>query len=832
MKKILIVFVLTFIFFSCGKSNEEIKEKGDRIFFQASDFYERGYYTQAEKLFEELVTIDTRLKNFSRRANVYVYLGLINYNRANYIKAKIYYEFAQKDYRIILDRKGELLALNNIAAVYSTLGEFDEAEKIYKQIINQSLITADKEAEAISCLNLATLYNEKFDLENSFINFNKAFNAYEILGDIKGKLFTLNKLGEVYLQAKDFENALKTFDMAVNIQNRTGLKYLYQEIYNNIGLIFFHQNQISKALEFFSLALNVKDKSESSQYILIVLNNNIGDCYFKFETFSNAIKYYQNALDICENTIFKYLSPIILVKLADSYIKLYSLDNNEEHIKKAERYYQFAINRLLENGDIENLRKVYTKIISFYSIKGDKKRVRDFAKELINQKYVLNIFTADWEKDFAINLTEDFSFIQSLINLNEINKAYEIYYKKKVIDAVNYLLRFNDFKTFGFQKEKLKKLKTALYKFNSSIRILNQDLSLPKQNRDKVKIRHIKNSCSDLEKEITNLIEELSGHYTVLKPLNENISIENILPESNKLFVDFLLTENYLYVFFIKGNSITSQSIDVSKSDLLYNLKLFKKNIERISLDELKEFTSDNLKQFAQTIINEIKKYKGDLKEIVFLLNGDVTDFISHMIFNPEDKKFWSESYSCSYSYFIKENKNRKDSNDIYFLTQDTNKDIDRLVKNFKSKVIKDISQIESVPLNKGKLFVLSSLTLNEINPELSYLFDESQRKPTNIKLNDVIILNPNLIYLQNILYNEASSLIKLLGVLQIALDGSLIFPVKKISKEISVRFLYNYLERDRENFHDWTFDSVIKEMLQEKSKGQQELFYLIYFNK
>ncbi|MGB9665464.1 MAG: tetratricopeptide repeat protein, partial [Ignavibacteria bacterium] len=402
MKKYFLLLFTSLLFLSCTKSTEELKLESDKLFNQAMDYYERSYLTKSAELFKKVIEIETKLGGIQRRANSYVYLGLINYQLSDFLHAMEFYQKALQDFRNQNDKRSELLVLNNIAGIHSLLGEYNEAIKIYSDVIGKSLIFADKESEAIASLNLGDVYQEMFDYDKAFDYFNKAFESYEVLGDVKGKIFTLNKIGELFISSKNFPNAIKSFDMAFEIQNKSGINYLSQQLYNNIGLIYFYENQIQKAKEFFETAFNLKTTSETNQLTLIAIRNNLGDCEFQSGSYSKALDYYKEALALSEQSFLKFLSPILQLKIARSLEKLYFINHNDTDKKSAERFYQFAINRFEENRDEENLSKALTLISSFYTRINERKKAENYFEKLEDLKINLSLKPDENLRAFAL----------------------------------------------------------------------------------------------------------------------------------------------------------------------------------------------------------------------------------------------------------------------------------------------------------------------------------------------------------------------------------------------------------------------------------------------
>jgi len=635
MKKIFLFLLTSILFISCSKSTEELKFESDKLFNQAIDYYERGYLNQSTKLFTEVIEIETRLGGIQRRANSYLYLGLIYYQLSDFYKSMDFYQLALKDFQSMNDNRSELLVLNNIAGIYSLLGEYEEAIKIYSDVIGKSLIFADKESEAIASLNLGDVFQEMWDFDKAFDYFNKAFNAYEILGDVKGKIFTLNKIGELFIASKNFTNAIKSFDMAFEIINRNGINYLHQEIYNNIGLIYFYQNQISKAKEFFDDAWNLKRTSVSSQLILIAIKNNLGDCEFQSDSYSKAIEYYKDALALSEQSFLKFLSPILQLKIGKSFEKLYFINRDDNDKKSAERYYQFAVNRFEENSDEENLSKALTSLSSFYVRIGEKSKARKTYDRIKHFNLSLNLKPDEYLRVFALKSDYDFTFLQALIEEKKFELAYNFIHFQKAKNLIEYFLRFRDLNFLDKNsKEIFQKLKDEILVLNTYQQILKQELSLPASQRIKEKYKIASKLCNEKSKLVNEYLENISKEFNFLQPLIKGKNFKDLLSNDSKVFVEFYTNEENLFYFIIGSGGTFAKSLQTDLVSLNFNANVLLKNFNQFSINEIVDFTRDNLSWLIDDLLLEIEQRYPLAREITFLINGSELDFLSHIIFS------------------------------------------------------------------------------------------------------------------------------------------------------------------------------------------------------
>lgn len=816
MKKFYFLIIVSLAFYSCTKSIEDMKLESDRLFNQALDYYDRGYLSQASDLFAKVIKLENKLGNEQRKANCYIYLGLINYQISDFSKAQNYYKEAYKIFNNLNDKKNELLVLNNIAGIHSVLGQYEEATKIYSDIIGKSLIFADKESEAIASLNLGELYQELWDFEKSFDYFNRAFDAYEILGDTKGMIFTLNKIGELFITSRNFPNALKSFDMAFEILNKTGLRYLNQEIYNNIGLIYFYENQISKAKEFFETAFNSITPAESNQHILISIKNNLGDCEYHNQSYSKALNYYKEALTISENSFLKFLSPVLQLKIAKSYEQLYLLNKNESDKKSAERFYEFALNRFEENHDYENLQKALTYIASFYHKMGEGQKSYKYFSKLKELVFFIELKPDDNLKTFAIKLDYDLSFIPSVINQQKSDELFNFLQNLKFQETLEHFLRFRDHNFLDEQHSKLiHDLKKEILTQNTYQRIFTQEISLPSGQRIKEKVKVSEKELEESSKKLDDLLQKVRSSFGFLSSVGDGKSFGDLAISSDKVFVELIPAGDFIIAFFVNKNGIVGRTIKIDLENLRFNLKILTKNLDEFDQNELKEFSSINFGQIADELISNVLSLNSKTKEIIFLTNGSELDLLSHLFFSKKYARFIAEKFIVGYSLFISDDlKDQKIKsigilkNGMLSTSTTKSSELQKIVSpkseqeelqrkrkiriGFREEIKSNKEEtIETTANNFDCVVSLDNLVFNSSSPELSYF--ESQRK---FYLRDLLNARPKYVLLKSVKYEETVTLHLLLSSLSYAGVKVIILPMTKKAQENADNFLYNYSKR------------------------------------
>ena len=807
------IIILSIISISCKESKEELKLKGDRLFLQASDYYERNYYNQAERYFKELVKIDTKLDNLERRANVFTYLGLIRYNRSDFFSAMNYYESALSDFKLLYSKEPHLnlrksinLVLNNIAGIHSILGNFTEAISIYKKIITESLLAVDKESEIIAYLNLGAAYREMWDFEKAYEYYQKAFHSYEIINDDKGKIYTLYKIGELFLESRDFYGALKTFDMILELNRKTNTNYLIAQTYNKIALMYFKQKEYSRAEELFLMAEKKlikqmdlqKDEDEyfsigSSIYDLIIVYNNLGDCAFRNQSYSKAISYYKKAFEITESSIHKFLVPIIQYKIAKSFESLYLLGGTEDYWKNAERYFNYSLNRLEMNEDNQTLSSVLTNYLSFRYRSGKTDIDNSILDALSKLSFQFKIKPTEWELDFAIGLEKDFSFAPLFIKNNKTEILYKILLQDKASKIFSYFLRLNDFSPLSVEiNETILRLKENIYKQNSYQEILIKEKALPSRQRDREKLKIVKSNLKSLDKLIKQQIDTLTNLDKNFHDLfSLNINYNQI--SSEKLFIEFLPTEDKLIIFFISNKGIEAKII---LTDLLmqkYNLALIRNNFTLYDYSSLKQSIKTSFKEIIEILTNKIREfYKGDFTKgkIFFLISGNEYDFIPHLFYSDEIGGYLIEKLSIGYSVSVYPREIPTTGSITIFCDETQTKNLKSLNNMNKISII----NVPEKLIEGTKLLVWTNLFLNSENPNQNYIkmHDESS---SLIYLNKILASKPISIVFKNIETSSSNDLFIFSGLLKLYRVKFSLLPIQKIDDEISKNFLYNCLK-------------------------------------
>ncbi len=275
------------------------------------------------------------------------YLGIIHYSQGNLLTALEHYQTSQRICKSIGDKSGIGKASNNIAIVYTNLGEHDKAIKIYEEAFqtNLDLNLIDEAASNIFNIAAAHLNLEQFDkaraklkqleefnklsptsidpcylmsdvyihenkLDSALLCLNKAYDLSIENGDEFFLTSVILSRAEVYIELKDYEKANSTLDEAELIIEKNGFN---DQMLQMLDI----KSRLAASLGQFEMAYNLNVKLQALKDSLNKLNNfnRISELNAKYESEKREAEIAKQAQVIDQkNSLFK-ISAVIAAAL-------------------------------------------------------------------------------------------------------------------------------------------------------------------------------------------------------------------------------------------------------------------------------------------------------------------------------------------------------------------------------------------------------------------------------------------------------------------------------------------------------------------------------------
>ena len=183
-----------------------------------------------------------------------------------------------------LQKKEKLLINEEIALKFINLGNFTEAEKVFRE-----LILLEKK-NTVYYNNLGNVLKEQGKFLEAIITYQKAIEINP-------------EDAEIYINYGTALKSLNDFDKAIDLIKRAILlkpsKPVELVAYNNLGNIYRQKGDSTNALKYYEIALNI-----DSKYLITLYN--IGCIYEDLGDFGSALRFHRNIINLDKNFFYSF----------------------------------------------------------------------------------------------------------------------------------------------------------------------------------------------------------------------------------------------------------------------------------------------------------------------------------------------------------------------------------------------------------------------------------------------------------------------------------------------------------------------------------------------
>jgi CHAT domain-containing protein/Tfp pilus assembly protein PilF len=222
-------------------------------------------------------------------------IGAVYLSLGEMQKALEKYSEAQLIRRVAGDRLGEAITLSNIGLVYQLLGETQKAMEKYNEALPISRATGDRFGEANTLNSVGGVYNTMGETQKALEKYNEALPIWRATGDRTGEATTLNNIGMMYRSIGEMQKALEKFNESLPIRRAVGDRIGEARTLNNIGLVYQLLGETQKALEKFNEALPIL-RAVGSRIVEATTLHNIGAVYRSLGETQKALEKFNEAL--------------------------------------------------------------------------------------------------------------------------------------------------------------------------------------------------------------------------------------------------------------------------------------------------------------------------------------------------------------------------------------------------------------------------------------------------------------------------------------------------------------------------------------------------------
>jgi tetratricopeptide (TPR) repeat protein len=254
--------------------------------------------------------------------------------------------------------------LSNIALVYNSLGDYENALKYNFNSLKIRTSINDSIGVAFSYNNIGTTYHYKSNYSQALEYYLKALKLKQTLHDKEGMASTYNNIGQLFVEMYSdslewpLDSALEYFLKAYYTWSSTSNKSGLSEVLPNIGNVYSLKNLNDRAFDAYLAAMNVQKQANDSAGLALTYYN-IGIVYYNQHNFKLAKSYFNNSVIISRQHLISDL-------VKDNLKMLFLLDGNNGEYKQA---YNHAYEFVKINDSLVELSK--NRLIEDYSSKSE-----------------------------------------------------------------------------------------------------------------------------------------------------------------------------------------------------------------------------------------------------------------------------------------------------------------------------------------------------------------------------------------------------------------------------------------------------------------------------
>ncbi|MEO0234948.1 MAG: tetratricopeptide repeat protein [candidate division WOR-3 bacterium] len=292
------------------KDNKEIADIYEKI---GIVYYNRGDYLKSKEMFN--IALKYAKKDIEKRFSIYSNLGLLLYRQGNYEKAMEYYtrslDYAKKNNNL----SDQALFHLRIGLIHYEKQEYDKALKNYFVSLDLNRKTGNRRNEGVTLGNIGTVYNEMGETDKALDYLFKALQIDKEINNLENESIILGNIANIYGSKEDWESSLKYYKEALEVDRKIGSKWSEAIDLGNIGQLFKLQKKYKEADEYFKKCIKII-KEMNARYPLSHFLYHRALLLYEMKNFQLSLKLSKESLKIA-----KELKKENLVKSCEDLLK-------------------------------------------------------------------------------------------------------------------------------------------------------------------------------------------------------------------------------------------------------------------------------------------------------------------------------------------------------------------------------------------------------------------------------------------------------------------------------------------------------------------------------
>jgi tetratricopeptide (TPR) repeat protein len=220
----------------------------------------RGDYSEAERRYQQALTINEQLGNQAGMANTYHQLGILAQLRGDYPEAERRYQQSVTIEEQLGNQAGMANSYGQLGVLAHDRGNYPEAERRYQQSLTMNEQLGNQAGMANSYHQLGVLAHDQGNYPEAERRYQQALTINEQLGKQGGMADTYHQLGILAQLRGDYPEAERRYQQAVTIDEQLGNQAGMASSYHQLGILAQLRDDYPEAERRYQQSLTIKER--------------------------------------------------------------------------------------------------------------------------------------------------------------------------------------------------------------------------------------------------------------------------------------------------------------------------------------------------------------------------------------------------------------------------------------------------------------------------------------------------------------------------------------------------------------------------------------------
>ncbi|MGI5246626.1 tetratricopeptide repeat protein [Dactylosporangium sp. CA-139066] len=217
--------------------------------------YCRGDYAEAERRYQQALTIDEQLGDRGGLAASFYQLGMLAQVRGDYTEAERRYQQAIISFEQLGDQVRLASSYHQLGILAEQRGDYAEAERRYQQAITSFEQLGNQAGLASSYGQLGSLAHDRGDHAEAERRYQQAITSFEQLGNQAGLASSYHNLGILAQDRGDYDEAERRYQQAITSFEQLGNQAGLASGYGQLGILARDRGDYDEAERCYQQAL-------------------------------------------------------------------------------------------------------------------------------------------------------------------------------------------------------------------------------------------------------------------------------------------------------------------------------------------------------------------------------------------------------------------------------------------------------------------------------------------------------------------------------------------------------------------------------------------------